>query len=78
MNTRLRQATERAGATLLSDRRMDTLVDIARRLLPARESSSKGDQYYEAYEKFFCKFRLENVTLFEIGVFNGDSTQSVC
>jgi predicted O-methyltransferase YrrM len=53
----------------------ETLVEIAKRLYPTRHPASKGDRLYEAYERFFRAFREQAVTMFEIGVFEGDSTK---
>jgi SAM-dependent methyltransferase len=53
----------------------DTLVDVARRLFPNRGSSSKSDDVYQLYERYFDKFRDKNIVLFEIGVYEGESTK---
>jgi SAM-dependent methyltransferase len=53
----------------------DTLLDVARRLFPNRDSSSKRDDVYQLYERYFDKFRDKNIVLFEIGVYEGESTK---
>jgi SAM-dependent methyltransferase len=54
---------------------LDTLVDVARRLFPNRGSSSKSDDVYRLYERYFDKFRDKKIVLFEIGVYEGESTK---
>jgi SAM-dependent methyltransferase len=53
----------------------DTLVDVARRLFPNHGSSSKSDDVYQLYERYFNKFRDKKIVMFEIGIYEGESTK---
>lgn len=51
------------------------LVDLARARAEHRNHISKPDHYYETYERFFAPLRSKPVTVFEVGVYRGESTK---
>ncbi len=57
-----------------NDRSLPTLPDIARRITTGHPTT-KTISNYETYESYFSKLRGLNLTILEIGVFEGESTK---
>lgn len=52
-----------------------SLVDIARARASKRDEISKPDHYYSTYSRFFDPIRDRDMTIFEVGVYQGESTK---
>jgi hypothetical protein len=58
-----------------AERKSTSLIAIADQLFAQRGPRSKASHYYAKYESYFRPLRDSPCTIFELGVFNGESTK---